>query len=307
MTAMESSNMTDKTNPPIMGFPPVKPKTIKSLIEPGAERVAIARPSADTWRFRYRTDSYFDGDGNYVPSGDYTIALTTDPAIAAWIEALKGRACADIYAVPAPWAPTETLTVRVTMSYEHAISVSPAPDLGGLADIEDAEDLLQVARALRSFAELTAWPEWAEKVDLSSPWPPGTPPSLGYCRITSAWAVRVLTDLFPEGGWAVDGGHPTIRYWQQAPKQFRPEFIDKDGGMWDRERQAWDGHYWIVGSHEGRAIILDLTADQYGWDPVLIAAGDDPRYRACYSAKTLKDDLAIGKRLIKRFDTWSEK
>ena len=37
--------------------------------------------------------------------------------------------------------------------------------------------------------------------------------------------------------------------------------------------------------------ILDLTADQYGWEPAVVTGRDDPRYRASYRPATVIKDL----------------
>jgi hypothetical protein len=57
------------------------PQSLKSLVEPGAERVVIAGVSADVWRFRHRLDSYFDGSGNYVQPSAFITGVTADPTL----------------------------------------------------------------------------------------------------------------------------------------------------------------------------------------------------------------------------------
>lgn len=39
---------------------------------------------------------------------------------------------------------------------------------------------------------------------------------------------------------------------------------------------SWHGHAWVVSSH----FIVDITADQFGDDPVIVTPADDMRYRA---------------------------
>ncbi|MCS4088662.1 hypothetical protein [Rhizobium sp. BK176] len=42
----------------------------------------------------------------------------------------------------------------------------------------------------------------------------------------------------------------------------------------------WSGHFWIEGVVDcGASVIVDLTADQFGYDPVILADRDDDRYR----------------------------
>jgi transglutaminase-like putative cysteine protease len=45
-----------------------------------------------------------------------------------------------------------------------------------------------------------------------------------------------------------------------------------------RTERGWKGHGWVQ-CHEP-ACIIDVTADQFGAEPVIVTAPDDPRYRA---------------------------
>jgi len=45
-----------------------------------------------------------------------------------------------------------------------------------------------------------------------------------------------------------------------------------------RTAEGWKGHGWVV--VKDPACIVDLTADQFGADPVIVTTPDDPRYKA---------------------------
>lgn len=173
---------------------------------------------------------------------------------------------------------------------DEATSQSPAPVLGDFPVVDDRSirPLLEEARA---WMEGTLWPAFLRNLKENAT-PPGQPASLGMCSIATPALVEILTAELPDGEWRANGGHPTVAYRKIAAREFRKAFYDLDGGMWDYRRQAWDGHYWVEGKLDGRDVIVDLTADQYGWDPVIVTTADDMRYRASYRGSVVKRDTS---------------
>ncbi|ENZ78001.1 MULTISPECIES: hypothetical protein [Ralstonia] len=52
-----------------------------------------------------------------------------------------------------------------------------------------------------------------------------------------------------------------------------------DGGAQDRTG-AWHGHYWVEGlTQDGKPFLADITADQFGWPPVVVLPLEEGRER----------------------------
>lgn len=178
---------------------------------------------------------------------------------------------------------------RVVPVVTMASSSSPPPDLAAVrhAPAEPAF-LARLADIRREFEE-GFWPEYNALVREDEP-PPGTPPSTQMCRVTSAVLCSILRADMPGGGWRVAGGHPSVSY-PHMSREFLRRHDGLDGGMYVRDRAEWDGHYWVEGRLDGDSVIVDVTGDQYGWDPVIVTTADDPRYRANYRAGIVARDL----------------
>jgi hypothetical protein len=109
----------------------------------------------------------------------------------------------------------------------------------------------------------------------------GLPVTTGLCRGVSAGVQEVLEHRFPDCHWTVSGGFGE-EYSVDRPDSLH-EFVDTarfPGGMVDL-KGAWSGHFWVEGAHpdSADAIIVDLAADQFGHDPILVIDASDPRYR----------------------------
>ncbi len=249
--------------------------------------VTPAPPAADghpRWRVEHGPDRF--------PA---LVAYVDDPALADWFASQRHT---DAMLVSGRFLPDgEVLLERVEPLGMPASSASPAPDLSGLGETPDGP-LAEFAGRLRAYLEAEAWPEWLDAVTKEPSCPPGACPAHGMCRATTALALSILREHDPEGEWGPDGGHPTVRYWNRGKSQFRTAYKDLDGGMWDRLREAWDGHYWLKGGRDG--VILDLTADQFGWEPVTVTGPEDARYRASYRPATVLKDLRGGPKM----DAW---
>ncbi len=216
-------------------------------------------------------------------------AFVSDPALAEWFSTQRHT---DVMAVRGRFLDDGgVLLERVDPLGMPASSFSPAPDLAGVSPTPDGP-LAEFGRRLRAYLERRAWPEWLDRVMEEPSCPPGSCPAHGMCRVTTALALAILRAHDPDGEWEPDGGHPTVAYYGRSRSQFRTAYKDLDGGMWDRSRAAWDGHYWIRGGRDG--VLFDLTADQFGWEPVTVAGPDDPRYRASYRPATVLKDLKGG-------------
>jgi hypothetical protein len=96
-------------------------------------------------------------------------------------------------------------------------------------------------------------------------------PAHGMCRLSSAMLADVMTEATGRR-WKVHGGDT----WNGDV-----------GGMLGQDGE-WHAHYWI---REGKTIV-DITADQFGHDPVIVASSKDDRYKANYSRSELASHLA---------------
>ena len=116
--------------------------------------------------------------------------------------------------------------------------------------------LRAIASQCRSFLE-SIWPTWHTQGD-------GPPPvlSAGTCGRSSLFLHRVLTqDHSISARWVTGCPFDDLG---------RPHAAGFDAGG------EWHGHSWVLA---GRWIV-DITADQFGLEPVLITHAEDARYRS---------------------------
>jgi len=139
----------------------------------------------------------------------------------------------------------------------------------------DHDRVERIATEVRAFLE----PLWAERHAPSGP-PPGKPVSHNMCRFSAAFLKRVLDVEMPEGDWCVIGGNPT------DGDDIDPEY-GLPGGCRDPEGR-WHAHYWLITGDYG--LIVDVTADQFGGEPV-ICTGDDSDHRENYFDGAVRDHL----------------
>lgn len=106
--------------------------------------------------------------------------------------------------------------------------------------------------------------------------------SSGMCRLTSAFLVKALSQATGTR-WTVRGGAPAsdAGVWELRDGVTEGGMIDRDG--------FWRGHYWV--EDLSGALMVDLTADQFGWEPLIVRETGDPRYRANYLAHAVRDHL----------------
>lgn len=90
------------------------------------------------------------------------------------------------------------------------------------------------------------------------------------CRFSALTAVPLLKSRFP-GTWRVVGGTPDRDIGSDAR-------IPAGKGGLRAPDGSWHGHYWTLGRHRGVDLIVDLTADQFGHESVVVTEASDPRY-----------------------------
>lgn len=125
-----------------------------------------------------------------------------------------------------------------------------------MTDNELAVKLVALRPVLEAF-----WAQWAEERGM-----PAAATGASMCRFTSAFLSDVLG-----WEWKVEGGYA------QHPGEAAGFF---DG-------VAWHGHYWVT---DGRRVV-DLTANQFGAEAILVTTVEDARYRANYSPAEVADAL----------------
>lgn len=123
--------------------------------------------------------------------------------------------------------------------------------------------------------------EWMDRNPGFERPPEGVPLTTGFCRGVAAGVAEILGDAFPDCFWRVAGGFG-VEYSRNTPPNLA-EFVDGEcfpGGMVN-ESGEWHGHFWVTGgdpdSDEG--LIIDLSADQFGHEHVVVTHIEDPRYR----------------------------
>ncbi len=123
--------------------------------------------------------------------------------------------------------------------------------------------------------------EWIDRNPGFARPPKGAPLTTGFCRGVAAGIAVILAEAYPDCFWRVAGGFG-IEYGTEAASDLAG-FVDGEcfpGGMIDAAGE-WHGHFWVTGgdpeSDEG--LIVDLSADQFGHDPVVVTQIEDPRYR----------------------------
>jgi hypothetical protein len=105
------------------------------------------------------------------------------------------------------------------------------------------------------------WQSWAEEKG----WP-FVANGATMCRFTAAFLSDVLG-----WEWRAAGGDPTYKG-------------DK-AGFFDGE--TWHGHFWVTNGRQ----IIDLTANQFGAEEIVLTTVDDSRYRANYTQMELDNAL----------------
>jgi len=122
------------------------------------------------------------------------------------------------------------------------------------------DDIKAALPVLRAALE-RHWSAWATEKNR-----PQAATGASMCRYTAVFLVHVLG--WP---WQVRGGDPY--------------FEGHQAGFFDGTR--WQAHYWVT---DGKRVV-DLTADQFGAEALILTHVDDPRYGDDYSEEELSDAL----------------
>lgn len=130
----------------------------------------------------------------------------------------------------------------------------------------DGISLLDIAAAVARTARQTLTPMWIEWKRVNRYPGPLEPASHDVC-VPTAFALReALTRTIPEIRWKAVGGRPTTRTPQGG-------FRSNDG--------KYHPHLWVEGRCQEGIAVVDITADQFGAEPVVADAG---RLAARYTA-----------------------
>ena len=138
-------------------------------------------------------------------------------------------------------------------------------------------ELHELAAEVRGFLE-GRWVEWRAARYRTTP----EVVSESMCRMSAATLVDILNHH--GDGWVVAGG--------AGEDGAEPGECDRrqfPGGMQAADGR-WHGHYWAL--NKATKQIVDITADQFGHETVIVTVADDERYRPNYLAKALKDHLS---------------
>ena len=104
-------------------------------------------------------------------------------------------------------------------------------------------------------------------------------PSINMCRYSSVFLIKILTDLFPNENWEIQGGEPKYQYTWPDNINFEdpgpPDILclEKGGYLPYPESNGY-GHLWI----KNNTNIIDITADQFRGKNIIITEIDDSRY-----------------------------
>ncbi|SOC27253.1 hypothetical protein [Thalassospira xiamenensis] len=148
-------------------------------------------------------------------------------------------------------------------------------------------EMFTLATTLRNFFE-PHWEDWRlekaawmgnsyrEKLNLSE-----IPISHNMCRLTCASAATILAskDIIA----IVKGGEPVLDY------QLDGSAICTSSGGMETATGEWRGHYWL--EIPLLSLILDITGDQFGWEPVIVTDTSDPRYAANFTNPEISEAL----------------
>ncbi len=102
------------------------------------------------------------------------------------------------------------------------------------------------------------WDAWLA----AEPWRCGVTPSAGACGRTSLFVRDVLRRQGHESQWS-----------NGVPRRSETSPIGDLGFL---ARGRWESHAWVT----CQGWIVDITADQFGAEPVIVTPATDPRYAA---------------------------
>ena len=118
-------------------------------------------------------------------------------------------------------------------------------------------------------------PHWLET---HKSWGEETPDpfSRWMCRYSSIFLALVFHERLGSG-WTIVGGRPQLQL--NATPQGAVGIFATNG--------TWNDHCWL----EGNGLVVDITADQFGYPPVIVTVVDDIRYEANLCERDIESDL----------------
>lgn len=121
----------------------------------------------------------------------------------------------------------------------------------------DIEQVRQIATEVRSFLE----PRWLHaQGDNGIVVPDGAPTSYSMCRFSTAFLKAVLDQEIPDVEWQWVGGSSHEDGDIDYDMKFPGGYLSTSG--------HWECHYWVT--DEDFDLIVDVTADQFGGEPVTV-------------------------------------
>jgi hypothetical protein len=129
------------------------------------------------------------------------------------------------------------------------------------------KELRELLLPIREYLE-QCWSAWAQEMNK-----PENAGGKNMCRFTAAFLAAVLG-----APWRAAGGGCLY--------ELETEEVVSVGGFFDGA--AWQAHYWVTDS----ARIVDLTAGQFGAEPILVTSTNDPRYDANFLERDCVQALA---------------
>jgi hypothetical protein len=146
------------------------------------------------------------------------------------------------------------------------------------------QEILSLCREIRGFLE----PRWLRLHKLWGEHQPITP-SQQMCRYTSIFLKEVLENFSDESWWLV-AGRPLNRE-VEGTKDGYFGFCTSQGLFFD--------HCWVQSAN----LIVDLTADQFEAEPIIITSTSDSRYHPNLNEVDLWRDI---EKLSRRSQKWSQ-
>lgn len=111
--------------------------------------------------------------------------------------------------------------------------------------------------------------------------------SFGMCRLYSVVLKEYLDTIYPDIKWNFSGG------WQKSISMSSKEMSDyidltnPDGGMLSSYSEEYESHYWI----QGNELNLDIYADQFGYDEIMITDIKDNIYNCNLNSELINDEI----------------
>ncbi len=142
-----------------------------------------------------------------------------------------------------------------------------------IADLPTRVSLFHIVTAVARTARMAWEPMWLEWKRVNRYPGPIEPASRDVCVPTSFALRDALRRTVPEIWWKVAGGRPTKR----TP---RGGFMDSQGTP--------HPHLWVVGRCVEGPVVVDISADQFGAEPVLVEVGPLTRHTANATTRPLR-------------------